>query len=50
MKQLEKTKHCYNTSAEAYAQALLDELEGKSLDRLVLKRFAAQRGYYSLSL
>lgn len=48
MKQLEKTKHCYNISALAYAETLLQELDGKSLDRMLLERFAKEHHHKGL--
>ena len=41
MKQRNAVIDCYNKSAEQYADALFHELEGKSLDRLLLQRFAS---------
>ncbi len=40
MKQLEEVKNCYDATAEEYAKNFYDELSHKSLDRLLLKRFA----------
>jgi len=40
MKQLEQVKNCYDATAANYAENFYDELSHKSLDRLLLKRFA----------
>ena len=42
MKQLEEVKICYDATAEEYAKNFYDELSHKSLDRLLLKRFAEE--------
>ena len=40
MKRIEQVRNCYNQTAEEYADAFTKELEGKPLDRMLLKRFA----------
>ena len=42
MNQKDLTKTCYNLTADEYAEAFFNELEGKPLDRLLLKRFASE--------
>ncbi len=40
MKQLRQVLHCYNVAAEGYAKELLNELDEKPLDKLLLQQFA----------
>ena len=42
MRQKDSLLLCYERTAKAYASQFADELDGKSLDRLLLKRFAEE--------
>lgn len=42
MQQKASVIDCYDKSAQAYAEQFMDELDGKTLDRLLLKHFAEQ--------
>ncbi|MEM6343421.1 MAG: class I SAM-dependent methyltransferase [Bacteroidota bacterium] len=50
MKQKASVIDCYDKSANAYAEQFMQELEGKSLDRLLLRRFAEDNGHKGLML
>ncbi|MFK7923048.1 MAG: class I SAM-dependent methyltransferase [Bacteroidia bacterium] len=50
MKQKASVIDCYDKSAQAYADQFMDELAGKSLDRLLLSRFAEQNQEKGLML
>lgn len=42
MEQKDRVIACYNATAKEYGEQFIDELAGKSLDRLLLKRFATE--------